>query len=576
MRRASFGVVLHSHLPWVLHHGRWPHGAEWLYETAFETYLPLARLLDERARAGRPAAITLGLSPVLCEQLSHPAFAPGLREWLERRLGAAAADRERFSAAGDSAAAALAARWERLHREAIEDFYGAAGTDIVRRFRELEERGAVELVTSAATHACLPLLDSDASIDRQLAIARRAHRRHFGREPRGIWLPECGWRAEGPWADAQGGGVRHRSGLDRALEAHGFEFFFADAHQIEPRAKAAPRERGAHARVPSSSATNDRRMPRGDEREERPSLPPDIAPPLSVWSVAPRGALSVLARDGDTAFQVWSGDHGYPADPEYLEFHKRHESSGLRYWSVTDRKSDLGDKRPYRPESAMRRVDSHAAHFSKLVAAALARGAQAGIESPVLTAMFDTELFGHWWHEGIAFIECALERIEAAGIELVTTSGAIANAETRPAATVRSGSWGEGGDFRMWANQATSWIWKLEQSASRRFDALDAHLQRGAGEPLFERLRAQSLRELLLLQASDWPFLISTGGALDYAELRVREHAAEFDRLIELASRRADGAPLGPADVSFLESSEARDGLFARDIVPLEALLSPR
>jgi 1,4-alpha-glucan branching enzyme len=568
--------VLHSHLPWVLHHGRWPHGAEWLYETAFETYLPLARLLNERARAGRPPAITLGLSPVLCEQLSHPDFARGMREWLDQRLSAATADRERFSAAADAPAAALAARWERLHREALEDFFGSSGTDIVRRFRELEERGAVELVTSAATHACLPLLDADGSIDRQLAVARRSHRRHFGRDPRGIWLPECAWRAEGAWAGTYGESARHRPGLDRALEAQGFEFFFVDAHQLEPLAGPASRSRTSPGAIPPGSASHFRREPSSDAREAHAAGVAESESSLRVWSVAPRGTLSVLARDAATAFQVWSGDHGYPADADYLEFHKRDDRSGLRYWSVTDRRSDLAAKRGYDDEAATRKIESHAEHFANLVAAALERGARGGIDAPALTAMFDTELFGHWWHEGVHFLERALEQIENRGIELVTASQAVRAAASRPAAKIRSGSWGEGGDFRMWSNEATSWIWKLERSASRRFEALDAAAPRAAAEPLFDRLRAQTLRELLLLQASDWPFLITTGGALDYATQRVNEHAAAFDRLFEMTKRRAEGSPLSAAEVVFLEALEARDGLFARDLAPLEGSLSPR
>ena len=56
---------------------------------------------------------------------------------------------------------------------------------------------------------------------------------------------------------------------------------------------------------------------------------------------------------------------------------------------------------------------------------------------------------------------------------------------------------------------------------------------------------AQATRELLLLQASDWQFLITTGAARDYAERRVAEHYAEFKRLCEMARRAAQaGEPL--------------------------------
>ena len=42
-----------------------------------------------------------------------------------------------------------------------------------------------------------------------------------------------------------------------------------------------------------------------------------------------------------------------------------------------------------------------------------------------------------------------------------------------------------------------------------------------------------------VLQASDWPFLISTGQAKDYATRRFEEHLTRFDRLATLAEKQA-------------------------------------
>ncbi|MBI1798741.1 MAG: DUF1957 domain-containing protein [Candidatus Eisenbacteria bacterium] len=574
MRRSAFGLVLHSHLPWVLHHGRWPHGVEWLCEAAFETYLPLSRMLERRARAGRPAVVTLVLSPVLCEQLAHPDFPGEARAWLERRRTAAAADREQFQRAGVPHSAMLAARWERAHRHALEDLFGSSGTNLVRRFAELEQSGAIEIITSAATHACLPLLESDASVERQLSVARRTHRRHFGHEPRGIWLPECAWRSGGPWHPLDGGATRHREGLDRALEQNGFEYLFVEEHQIEPRELRVATEitppnvlaAGRPAVGPPSSHSLLMKSTAGAALTSATRDVRDPARSRSVWTVAPRGRLAAIARDAATSFQVWSSEHGYPGDPEYLEFHKQHESSGLRYWSVTDRGADLAFKRGYDPARAERRIHAHASHFAERVRESLARENGAPPVPPVLFAAFDTELFGHWWHEGIAFLELALERIELAGVTPTTASPVVAERGGRRMATLRSGSWGEGGDFRMWANRDTAWIWALESAAARRFERFASRVADRAGDPLFARLARQAERELLLVQASDWPFLISTGTAADYAAARVREHAADLDHLLDLAERRLDGAALSNQDVAFLSACESRDGLFASDV----------
>ena len=88
-RPGYFGFVLHSHLPYVLDHGGWPHGTDWIYEAACETYLPLIKTLRQLLEEGIAARVTLGLTPILCEQLADPAFAAGLGDYIEIKIRAA-------------------------------------------------------------------------------------------------------------------------------------------------------------------------------------------------------------------------------------------------------------------------------------------------------------------------------------------------------------------------------------------------------------------------------------------------------------------------------------------------------
>src|SRR2546421_10730099 len=88
----SLCLVLHGHLPYVLHHGVFPHGEAWLYEAAAETYLPLLDLLDTCAEIGVRPAITLGLTPVLLEQLGHERFRVGFIAYLQERMDRARQD----------------------------------------------------------------------------------------------------------------------------------------------------------------------------------------------------------------------------------------------------------------------------------------------------------------------------------------------------------------------------------------------------------------------------------------------------------------------------------------------------
>ena len=88
MTKGYLALVLHSHLPYVLSHGRWPHGTDWLCEAAAETYLPIIRILGELAAEGYRPKLTIGLSPVLCEQLADNDFKAEFVAYLNQKIKA--------------------------------------------------------------------------------------------------------------------------------------------------------------------------------------------------------------------------------------------------------------------------------------------------------------------------------------------------------------------------------------------------------------------------------------------------------------------------------------------------------
>src|SRR5437867_1628491 len=120
--------VLHTHLPWVLGHGRWPHGEAWLYEATAECYLPILRLLDRLEEEGRKGSITIGITPVLSEMLATPRFRDGFLAYLEERTNRAEADQREFDAAGDDGRRRAAAAWSA--------FYGGAKADFAERYNQ--------------------------------------------------------------------------------------------------------------------------------------------------------------------------------------------------------------------------------------------------------------------------------------------------------------------------------------------------------------------------------------------------------------------------------------------------------
>ena len=555
----DFVIGLHSHLPYVLRHGRWPHGSDWLCEAALDAYLPLLDKIGEMSARAVRCPVTIGFSPVLANQLVDPAFAAELDAFLAQRLAACDEARRTLPQTGDAALLPLVDFWEARFRR-LGARFEAEGRNIVAAFARLEAAGNLEVMTCAATHGYLPLLARDESIRLQLAVARSEHRRLFGRESAGCWLPECAYRPAGWWgpaADAPHPGPR--VGIEEHLSNAGFRFFFTDAHLAQ-----AGSALGGYAEVPIGAerfgaARHDPTRYRGDGAWRTPYRAYLAG---SAGELAPR-RVAALVRDPRSSMQVWSRQLGYPGDEWYLEFHKIRWPGGLKLWRVSWPSVDLGDKRPYDPSAALAQVALHASHFASLLSGVQASGN--GREGGLIAAPFDTELFGHWWFEGVDFLAAVYRNLaDRPDVRPVTASEHLAAHPPRIAVELAPGSWGAGGDDGMWLNERTAWTWRRLWPLEDRFWDM---APRALALPDARPVLAQAARELLLAQASDWQFLITSGAVTDYAERRFALHADDTERLVAaLESAAADGRiPEGAAAMA--EELRHRDALFP-DLLP--------
>ena len=273
--------------------------------------------------------------------------------------------------------------------------------------------------------------------------------------------------------------------------------------------------------------------------------------------------VDVLARCPEVSEQVWSGKIGYPGDPRYLEFHKRHGLRGLRYWRVTSSESDLGAKQPYVPDHVPGAVHDQALHFCELVKARLRMHAERTGRSGVVCAPFDAELFGHWWHEGPELLLAVARRMHRdPDLQACTVSEVLATPPDK-AVSMPEGSWGAGGDHRVWMNDELRFYWEVEYRAEDRFVGL-WHRAPWRTDPAVAELLTEAGRQLLLLQASDWPFVISTAGAVDYGLRRIFEHAGVFDDLCNGVDDliRDPGSERDPVVAAALERSRLLDPVF--------------
>lgn len=533
MSRPHVVLTLHSHLPWVLHHGRWPHGSDWLCEAAVDTYLPLTEALLGLAIESVDAPVTLSVTPILANQLTHPDFVTELEAFFAQRIAAAAEP-------SDDPAMELVRDFWRQRYVRLRRLFHELDSDIIGAWRRLADAGRLELMSSAATHGFLPLLAWDESIRFQLALGAGEHRRIFGRDPAGCWVPECAYRARGPWAPHPlAPASAMRPGIEEHLAATGFRYFFVDAHQV-----------AAGRSLSASGAWDPAGVPPNAEGH------PPVRSPYRTWQAgATRAARRVTAfvRDPRSSMQVWNRHMGYPGDGAYLEFHKIRMPDGLKLWRVTSADTDLGEKLPYDRNVGRARAHIHARHFAGLLAD-IADGPEAG-PVDVIAIPFDTELFGHWWFEGPDFLRDLYRALAEQSTPLpATASTHLAAVPPRHRLQIAEGSWGEAGDFRKWLNPETLWTWERIWEMERRFWTV---ARRHAADPLAEPLLSQAAREVLLAQSSDWQFIISTGAAGDYAEARFRDHATMAETLIGFLERPSDAWPT--AAVALADSQGKND-----------------
>lgn len=481
-------LLLDAHLPWVRHQGESPRPLEeyWLFDVMTESYLPLLGMMNGLLDEGVAFRITISLSPTLLAMLEDPYLKRAYHEHLHHKIALAERELDRTRHhEPDSFASA-----EMYHHRLcwVHDLYvDVFDQNLIQAFGRLREAGALELITTAATHAYLPLVAERPEIARaQLRVARREFERHFGVEPPGWWLPECAWNAD----------------VDRAMEGQGY--FFLDALGLMG---ADPRPQACH-------------------------YIPIVTP--SGWTV--------LGRDPECHRQVWSAE-GYPSDPFYREFYRdigwdlpleyigpwihgsgNRMNTGFKYWRIT---GPTDHKEPYQPHLGRQRAWEHAGSFleSRL------RQAQWLCEQlgrpPVIVAPYSAELLGHRWFEGPLWLEALLRQLsEQDEIRLEHPSRLPGPFQT---ATPAVSSWSEGGCHQVWLEESTDWVYRHLHHAGQRLAELI-----GLEQP---RALRQAARELLLAQSSDWLSLLHAGSHADYARRRLFEHLRNVAWLCDSVER---------------------------------------
>lgn len=488
--KSNIMLVLHSHIPFVKRQGRWPFGEVWLFEAMAETYIPFLRTWLRLREEGIKAPVTLSLSPPLLDQLSTPYIQKEFVIYLREREDKAAEEERYYISVGEPGMASLANFYHRFYRDIRRDFTLELDSNLVNVFKQLKNNGEVEILATAASHAYLPLLDRK-SLQHQIFWGIRTYENYFACEPEGFWLPECGYF----------------QGIEDLLIARQLRYFYVDSHAVEG------------GKPLGDSSTIDPELSCQDEMFANTGLST-----YRPYKIKDKNIM-VFGRNAMVSQQVWSADYGYPGDKDYREFHRESPRSGFKYWRITDRSN--GIKLVYEPEQARLKAKQHARHFINSIGNTGREAVHLGFDEPLIIACYDTELFGHWWWEGIDWLEEVVRGI-AQSKELDFILPAQIQVPDGEAQVFES-SWGTGGKHYIWNNKETQWMWDIIRQASIEFEELD---KSSIDSDIKAASLAQVLRELILIESSDWLFMVTNNLTRDYAIKRFFEHYTKFLRLV--------------------------------------------
>jgi len=466
---------LHAHLPFIWERinygtaGYWRPGGyveEWYHEAARETYIPLIRVFDKLISEGVDFKISMDISPTLSNMMRNPILQEEFLNYIDSLIALAKIEVQRTS------------REEPWYTEAakmhLSEFRSSKSTflkynrDLTKAFKKFQDMGKMEIQTCGATHGFLPLMGSKyiEAVRGQIRTAIIDYENTFGRKPYGIWLPECAYTV----------------GIEKVLEEFGIRYFFSETRTVLL----------------------------GDSYLEF-----GVNAPAYIKG----SQVAVFARDPETGKQVWSGDEGYPGDPDYLEFHIR--GGPLKYNRITDRKGSY--KQPYNPEAAEFKASVHAQNFVENRNFRFQHIRNWFWKKPLVVATYDAELFGHHWYEGPKFIYYMLKKFhyDQNQTEFTTPSHYLAEHDNNQEVYPTPSSWGYKGTFEKWMFGSISWMYRHMNDACQEMINLanwakSNEMHHSSPDEPGVRILSQMARELLLSQNSDAGFNISNGHFVDH------------------------------------------------------------
>lgn len=548
-KKGYVSFVLHAHLPFIHHPESNDYLEEsWLYEAISETYIPLLKNFKKLVDEGVNFRITMSMTPPLLSMLDNKLLQQKYINYLENLIELS--EKEIKRTAFNEKMNNLSKYYYERYSEDLRLFRDEFKCDLISQFKHFQDIGVLEIITCGATHGYFPILYvNEKTVRAQIAVGVQTYERYFGKKPRGIWLPECGYVPE----------------ADKYLREFGVDYAIVESHGVL------------------------------------------YANPTPVYGtlapiVSPQG-FTVFGRDMESSRQVWSSINGYPGDYNYRDFYRdigyeadydyikpyiAHNGvrvhTGIKYHRIT---GDTDNKDIYDIQWAKDSAERQAGHFLNSRTEQIENASHYMNKPPIVLCPYDAELYGHWWYEGPYWLYILFKKIyyDECNFELITPSEYMDKyPEIQQCQPCRS-SWGANGYSEVWLNPSNDYAHKHLHTAGDRMcelaykfkdsynvlNDLDNKIKdlkkekkpitsitsssKYRNAKLQVRALNQAARELLLAQSSDWLFIITNNTMVDYAHRRIKDHIGRFTRLYnELNS--------GKIDRKFLTEIEEKDCVF--------------
>jgi 1,4-alpha-glucan branching enzyme len=492
LEKGYVSIILHTHLPFVRHPDKNNIIEErWLFEAMHESYIPLIEVYDNLLKDNLDFKITMSITPTMMEMLEDEYLNAGFLKYLNKLIELS--EKELIRTENNKNLQLLANFYYERFKIQLKT-YQSYESNLMNAFRKFDKLGCLEVLCGPATHSILPLFDTlPEIINAQLSVGIQSYIRHMGHVPFGMWLPECAYS----------------NNLDEILSKQGIKYFISESKAV------------IH----------------GSPRPQYGTYTPIATP----------AGCSVFPRDIESSRLVWSNITGYPGDFNYREFYRDigyelpieyikpyinqngvRVDTGIKYHKITNKTEN---KEIYIREAALNTAKVHGEHFSTLKNIQIESILPLMDSPPIIVCPYDTELFGHWWYEGPEFLDAFIRKSLEDGnsYDLITPHEYLKSNHILQCSSPSPSSWGANADNSMWLNNDTQWIYKdLYECQLTMLKLINSNINT---TDIQIRMLNQAARELLLAEASDWPFIIKSNTTVAFAIKTILTHIENFNKL---------------------------------------------